>query len=241
MKALAGVTVAIALACGATAVSAAAPTAADLAADCNDDGRVDISGLARYVGGTGTITGDCLVVLATGATFELRGGELTGVGSLVTSAGPSDGAGTTVRVIDSSIEVAGFLEMTPGANAGDPGVADNDATVIVRRSTLRAAGIILATSLDWPNGRTVVSASELTATSGSISIAASRLAGTDGLARVTRSTVSAVGDVTVATGDDGRTVVRRSTVTSSTGTVIVTTGAGGTCRTAANTPTLTCT
>jgi hypothetical protein len=241
MKALAVLTVTIAMACGVAAVSAAAPTVADLAVDCNDDGLVDISGRARYVGGTGVIDGTCLVVLATGATFELRGGELTGSGSLGISAGPNDGAGTTVRVVDTTIDVAGFLEMTPGANAGDPGVADNDATVIVQRSKFRAAGIILATSLDWPNGRTVVRNSELTATSGFITIEASRLAGADGVTDVLNSTVSAVGDVTVASGDDGRTTVRRSTITSSGGSIVVTTGAGGTCRTSANTPTLTCT
>lgn len=241
MKALAVLTVTIAMAFGVTAVSAAPLTVADLAADCSDDGRVDISGWARYVGGAGAIDGNCLIVLATGARLTIRGGELTGNGSLGISAGANDGAGTTVRIVDTTIEVADFLEMTPGANAGDPAVVDNDATVTVRRSKLRAAGIILATSLDWPNGRTVVRDSELTATSGFIQIVASRLAGTDGVARIVDSTVSAVGDVTVATGDDGRSVVRRSSITSSAGTVTVTTGVGGTCRSAANTPTLTCT
>lgn len=241
MKALAGLTVTIAMSCGLTSVSAAAPTVADLAVDCNDDGRVDVSGRARYVGGTGEIDGLCVVVLATGASIELRGGALTGSDSFVINAGPNDGAGTAVRVVGTTIDVAGFLEMTPGANAGDPGVADNDATVVVQGSSLRAAGIELSTSLDWPGGRTVVRDSELTATSGRIKIAASIAAGADGVADVVNSTVSAVGDVTVATGADGRTTVLRSAITSSGGTVVVTTGAGGACRTSANTPALTCT
>ncbi len=59
----------------------AAPSdAADFAADCNADGRIDVTGTDRYVGGAGALVGDCSVVLDPGAILVLRGLELTGSG-----------------------------------------------------------------------------------------------------------------------------------------------------------------
>jgi hypothetical protein len=114
----------------------APPDAADFAADCNADGRIDGTATDRYVGGAGALVGDCSVVLDAGATLVLREVELTGSGDLVAISSPAE---TTIRVVDSVIEVAGFLELTAGCCAGGAGVPDQHATVVVKRSTLRAS------------------------------------------------------------------------------------------------------
>ena len=164
---------------------AAPPDAADFAADCNADGRVDVAGTDRYVGGTGALSGDCIIVLDTGATLVLREVKLTGAGNLVAISSPEE---TTIRVVDSVIDVAGYLELTAGCCAGDAGVPEQDGTVVVKRSTLRAAGVLLWASFDWPNGRVLVRSSDLEARSSGITVGASDVAGSDGTARVVEST-----------------------------------------------------
>ncbi len=221
-------------------VTAAPPDAADLAADCNDDGVVTPTGDARYVGGTGELVGNCAIVVPAGSRLVLRGVELSGADAFVVRTESTGGAGATVRVVNSTFDFGSFVEFTPGANAGDPGVPDGDITLSLRRTKIRAAGIILATSLDWPSGRTIVGSSDLTATSGGISIESSELGGVDGTTRVVRSTLTAATDIGVSAGPDGRTVVRNNTVSAG-GSTIVTVGAGGRCATSGNTPPLVCT
>jgi hypothetical protein len=189
---------------------------------------VTVTGQASYAGGSGELDGYCVVGVATGSTLTLRGVRLTGPEHLIIVTS-GDGAGSTVRVIGSTIDVDGYLELTPGANAGDPLVDDSDVTLEVVGSSLTARGIILATSLDWPNGRTMVVGSRLTATD-DIDVKASMLAGELGVVGVIGSTLNAGGDVVVATDAGGDTTVRGGSLTA-TGTVTVTTGTGGTCQT----------
>ena len=178
----------------------AAPSdAADFAADCNADGRIDVAGTDRYVGGAGALVGDCSVVLDPGATLVLREVELTGSGSLVAISSPEE---TMIRVVDSVIDVAGFLELTAGCCAGDTEVPEQDGTVAVKRSTLRAAGILLSASFDWPNGRVLVRSSHLEARSSGITVGASDIAGSNGTARVVENRLTAVGPVAISTGSD---------------------------------------
>lgn len=214
----------------------AAPSdAADFAADCNADGRVDVTGTDRYVGGTGALSGDCIIVLDTGATLVLREVKLTGAGNLVAISSPEE---TTIRVVDSVIDVAGYLELTAGCCAGDAGVPEQDGTVVVKRSTLRAAGVLLLASFDWPNGRVLVRSSDLEARSSGITVGASDVAGSDGTARVVESTLTAAGPVTISTGSLGRTIAKANSLFAP--TVTIGTGTGGVCRSVGNTPAVPC-
>jgi len=214
----------------------AAPSdAADFAADCNADGRIDVTGTDRFVGGAGTLVGDCSVVLAPGATLVLREVELTGSGNLVAISSPAE---TTIRVVDSVIDVAGFLELTAGCCAGDDLVPEQDGAVVVKRSTLRAAGILLSASFDWPNGRVLVRSSHLEARSSGITVEASDVAGSDGTARVVENTLSAAGPVAISTGSLGRTVAKVNSFFAP--TVTIETGTGGVCRSVGNIPAVPC-
>ena len=214
----------------------AAPSdAADFAADCNVDGRVSVTGTDRFVGGAGALTGDCMIVLDTGATLVLREVELTGSGNLVAISSPAE---TTIRVVDSTIDVAGFLELTAGCCAGDAGVPEQDGVVVVKRSTLRAAGILLSASFDWPNGRVLVRSSNLEARSSGITVGASDVAGSDGTVRVVASTLRAIDPVVISTGSLGRTIAKANSFFAP--TVTIESGTGGRCRSVGNTPTVAC-
>jgi hypothetical protein len=219
------------------AVAGPPSTAAELAADCNDDGQVTITGSQHYRGGSGSLTGGCSLVLAPGATLVLDRVELRGDSYLVAISSPRD---TTIRVVDSDIEVAGALELTAGCCAGDPLVPEQDGTVTVHRSRLQGDSVQLMASFDWPYGRIQVHRSELVATGSlGIQVRASDLGGTNGRVRVTRSTLSSAGDVLVRTGTRGRTTASRSTFTAS-GSVTVATGVDGTCRTSRTVPDVAC-
>jgi hypothetical protein len=222
-------------------VSAARMDAADFAADCNADGTVEVTGVLRVVGGIGVITTtNCIVALDAGEKLVLRDVELSGTAFVVTTGDPS-GADTTVKVLDSVIEMSGPLQLSPGAVAGDPGVPDADATVVVRRSSISAQNIDLSASLDWERGRVVVTDSDLIVPSGdgTVLLSASMFGGSDGVVKVLNSTISTAGEVRISTGDTGKSVVRGSAVSGV--SVAISTGAGGICRTSGNTPALVCT
>jgi len=227
-----------ALAATVTPASAAPDSAADFAADCNADGIVFVVGDKRYVGGTGALTRSCVVGLSVGAKLVFRGVALTGTDGLAAISSPAD---TTIKVIDSTIDMSGPLELTAGCCAGDATVPEQDGRVIVRRSALRGSSIQLLASFDWPNGAVVVTDSTLHATGSlGIQIRASDLGGVDGRVRVVDSSLTSAGDLEIKTGTGGKTRARRNTATV-TGVVTVTAGAGGTCRSTDNIPALPCT
>jgi hypothetical protein len=218
--------------------AAARGVAGDFAADCNDDGIVTVSGVQKYVGGSGTIVGDCIVGLDTGATLVFRDVELSGTGNLVAISSPDH---TTLKVIGSVIKVAGALELTAGCCAGDQLVPENDGTVIVKNSTLAGDSLQLIASFDWPSGKVVVRNSTLEGSGRlGVQVRASNLAGSDGVVRVLDSSITSGGDVWIATGTDGLTVARRDTF-SAAGAVTISTGTGGSCRSSGHTPPTACT
>lgn len=218
--------------------AAARGTAEDFAKDCNDDGFVRIPGVQKYIGGSGSLDRDCIVVLQPGGTVVFRDVDVSGVGNLVAISSPDR---TTVKVLNSTIKVAGALELTAGCCAGDQLVPENDGTVIVKNSTLIGESLQLVASFDWPNGKVVVRNSKLEGTGiQGVQIRASDLVGVDGQVRVVDSSISAGGDVVIRTGTTGLTVARRDTFSSS-GRVIITTGRGGICRSSGHTPATPCT
>lgn len=217
--------------------SAAPLTAADFAADCNADGRLDVSGTQRYVGGSGLITVDCIIVHDAGAKLVLRGVDLDAVGNIVAISSLED---ATIKVIDSTIRAGGALELTAGCCAGDDLVPDDNGTVIVKRSSLTGMTIQLMSSFDGLNGRVVVRQSTLDATGSlGVQIRASDLAGTDGQIRLIDTTITSAGDILIRTGTDGRTVARRNNL-NGLGVTTISTGTGGSCRSVGNTPAVAC-
>jgi hypothetical protein len=117
-------------------------------------------------------------------------------------------------------------------------VPEQDGTVAVKRSTLRAAGILLSASFDWPDGRVLVRSSDLEARRSGITVGASDVAGSDGTVRVVASTLRAVEPVVISTGSLGRTIVKANSFFAP--TVTVESGAGGRCRSVGNTPAVAC-
>lgn len=223
---------------GGTSLAAPA-TASDFADDCAADGRVEVSGTQRYVGGEAALANYCLVVIAADSTLVLKNLALTGTSLVVAATAPN----TTVRVIGSSLAFSDFLELTAGCCAGDSEVPENDGTVLVRGSDLVAGSIYINTSFDWPNGRIAITDSQLESTSTNpafgVTIRTSDLGGVDGSVRVARSQITSQTFAQVASGTDGRTVVRRTVLTVA-GAVDVSTGVGGTCIVKHNTPAIVC-
>jgi hypothetical protein len=218
-------------------VAAAAPTAADFAADCNADGIVRVTGKQRYVGGSGVLNRDCVVGLSVGAKLVFRRVVLTGGSGLAAISSPAD---TTVKVIDSTIDMAGPLELTAGCCAGDAGVPEQNGKVVVRRSSLTGSSVQLMSSFAWPSGKVVVTRSTIEARGPQgIQIRASDFGGSSGVIKVKASSLISASDVLIRTGSSGRTRVKRVT-SSISGAATVTTGTGGTCRSFANTPRLPC-
>ena len=217
---------------------AAVGAAADFAADCNAGGVVTIAGVQKYVGGSAVLSGDCVVALRPGARLVFRNVELSGAGNLVAISSPDH---TTIKVIDSTIKVNGFLELTAGCCAGDGDVPENDGTVIVKNSTLVGQSVLLIASFDWPNGTVIVRNSILDGSgSGGVQIRASDLGGSDGLARVVDSEIASGGDLEIRTGSTGLTVARRNQFTAA-GAITISTASSGICRSSANVPTVRCT
>jgi hypothetical protein len=216
--------------------AAALGTAADFAADCNDDGLVIVSGTQRYIGGNGAITGGCNVVMSRGTTLVLRDVVLTGTAQLSAISSPRN---TTIRVLESTIEVAGALEFTAGCCGGGE-VLENDGTVIVRDSTLLGDSVQLLASFDHPDGKVVVARSTLAATGAlGIQVRASDLGGRRGIVKIIDTEANSDGDLLVRTGTRGLTVARRNQF-SAAGSVTITTGTGGVCRSSGNTPPTPC-
>ena len=220
----------------APSASAARLDAADFAADCNADGVVEVSGNQRYVGGAGTLTRDCSVTMEPGARLTFRRVDITGSGALVAISSPAQ---TAIRIIRSSIAVAGPLELTAGCCSGEGDGSEADGKVFVRSSSLTGSSVQLLASFDDPNGKVSVRRSTVTATDGDIQFRASDLNGTNGHVRVRDSRLSATGDLVIASGGGGKTHVIRNTSTID-GTAEVTTGEDGRCRSRRNTPALPC-
>jgi hypothetical protein len=217
--------------------------AADFAADCNDGGIVEISDKVQYVGGTGTLEGDCVVYVDPAATLILKGVEITGAHTLGIGSGIDGGAKSGVVVKDSVIDLAGGLQISPGCCEGVGGSNDGKAAIVVSNSKLIADAIELNASLGWQRGTIKVTSSELTATGRGhsregIIVKSSSGAGSDGRIRVTDSSFSAETGILVeasALNGGGRISVRNSTFDG--GTTTITAGPlGASCQSIGNTP-----
>jgi hypothetical protein len=226
-----------------TARAAPPPDAGDLAADCNADGVLSVTGTLRFRGGTGTLTADCVVTMAPGSTLVLHRVVIDSTCCFFVVGDAQER--TTVRVVGSTIDLAGPVQLAPGccAGSGEPGRSEADGTAIVHNSTIRGQTVEVSGSIADGGGRVVVRGSLLEATDptfGSVAVLAALSGGTGGRVLVRDSTLIAVSETRIATGASGRTVARND-VFSGPATVTVTRGPGGSCSSVANTPPVPCT
>lgn len=226
----------------ATPAAAATGTASDFAGDCDDDGFVNVTGRERYVGGTASFLGRtdavghiCTVVIAEEGTLVLRDVTLTGdpaggAVNLVVVGAPD----TTIKVIDSSIEVSNFLELTLGCGSGEED--EFGGRVQVQRSTLAGSVVLLCTSIGADGGRTVVRDSTITGGAFDTLPSVQIQSGPNGRTSVVRSQISGDSGIDISSGAGGRTTVLRNSFD---GPVAIT--SFGRCRSLGNSPAVPCT
>jgi hypothetical protein len=228
----------------ATALADGPPvSAAAFAADCNDDGLVTITHQLRVHGGSGVLIEDCVVVMAPRARLVMRDATLTSASSGLVVGDAQ--IRSNIQLLRTSIELGGFVQLSPGCCAGDPepGRSERDATVVVTDSTVRGTTVEVSGSIAADGGTAVVRGSTLEATDGTfdspLTVLAS-LTGSGGTATVTDSTLVSANGIRIATGDAGTTTAVGNTFVAA-GAVTITTGAGGTCTSSGSTPDVPCT
>jgi hypothetical protein len=264
---LARVIVSVALLLGAgvvaspSAAHASRLSAADLAADCNDDGLVTITTDTTYTGGSAELVGvpmfgnnGCRIDLTVrGVALRLVNVRLhSAAGGAFLNIGQSSVGETSITIQSSQLDMdapspaGGYLSIKTGCCGGLP--TENDTSVVIRNSDLHGTGIELGASLAGPRGAFSISNSTVVATGDpylsvpDIMIRVSEGgAGADGNLEASRSTFRAPGGFEAVTGATGRTSLIRNDLTGVTGGITITTGAGGTCESVANTPAVACT
>ena len=232
------------VALAAPAASAAATDAAGLADDCNKDGSVEIAGRMTVEGGAGVLNRDCFVTMSAKATLVMRNVTLTG-SDVVFSIGDAL-ASTTVVVDDTSISLGdgGAIQLSPGCCGGEepPDRSERYAKITVTDSFLRAGTVELSASTAAPDGTVVIKRSVLkgvaTWSENPVVVNAS-FSDARGKVSVSDSELISATGILIATGTDGTTRASRNTFAFETA-VTLTTGAGGSCTSTANSPPTVC-
>ncbi len=211
-----------------------------LAADCNADGAVVLTADQVYRGGTGTLTGLCVVTLAPGVTMVLKGLTLNGTGGFVVGNAQEN---TRVVVAASTIDLAGPIQISPGccAGEGEPGRSEAYGFAKVVRSLLRGTTVEVSASIASGYGRVVAYRARLVATdpAGTVRVVASASGGPAGKVSVSESKLAGAGEQRVDTGAQGTTRVVDTRFVRPTS--VITTGPGGVCVSRRNTPAVPCT
>jgi len=238
-------------------------SAADLAADCNDDGLVTITENTQYIGGSADIWGHelfpgvnmCRVDIAKdGLSLALINVNLRAKGNVSFNIGQSSSrANTSVTVAYSTIDMhppeydGGFVSIKSGCCGGFPG--EHDTTVVVVGNTLRGTSIELGASLAAPNGRLTLTGNSVTATGDTlagapdIEIRTSVGAfgpGVNGRINALLNRFSAPGGLEAVSGVSGNTWFVANNFSGVSGGVTLTTGAGGSCTSFLNGPGIVC-
>jgi hypothetical protein len=239
---------------------AAVRSAADLAADCNDDGIVSLTSDTTYVGGVGEITGRvffpgtaavCLIdVDVPGITLKMKNVTLHGVGGTRINIGQSSAADTTISIANSDIETTGF-----GALAGELSIKSDccggisggsGATVTITNSTLRGSSVELGASLGNADhgrftlkGSTVIADGDEFTSLEDIFVRVSDV-GEGADATLQHNTFTAANGFSVKVGTDGSLSVTNNDFTGVGGTTVVHAGAGSSCAASGNTPAVVC-
>lgn len=218
----------------------AAITASQLARECNRTERFEVDGSTLVQGGTGRMARFCVIALGPGESLILDGVTLRGFGR--TTGFVVDGQeGSSIQVANSHIQMPGFIQLSPGCCAGDgePGHAEENATMTVTNSALIAPAVEVSASIADDGGTVLVQNSTIQALGadcGCVAILAS-VAGTGGSATASGNSITADGTVRIATAD-GTTTASGNTF-SGPATVEITAGTG-TCSSTGNTPAVPC-
>lgn len=176
--------------------------------------------------------------MAPGATLNLLGVSLGGSGSLVVGDAQEE---TTLRVLYSRIDLDGAVQLAPGCCAGgEPDRSEADALLRVVGSAIRGSSVELSASTGDDRGRTVVRWSVIEATGPLGLVVHASVSASSGRLTLAYSSLTSAGNLSVATGIDGRTRVRNN-LFAVTGPTTITTGAGGACTATGNAPPVPCT
>jgi len=246
---------------GAPVAGAAVRSAADLAADCNDDGLVQLTADTTYVGGAADVRGVvlfagrppvCLIdVKVAGITLKLQNVTLHGIDGATINIGQSSVAGTTISIGNSTIETAGVgglggaVSVKSDCCGGIPG--GPGATVSITNSAFRGAGVELGVSLgNADNGRFTMKGSDVVADGDeflSVADIVVRVSdvGHGGDASLQTNTFTAANGFSARVGPDGGLSVTHNDFTGVAGTIEVHVAAGSTCSASGNTPAVVCT
>jgi len=222
--------------------SAATVDAEQFADMCNTapGGLIHVSGRLKVTGGSGKITQSCVVALGDAAKVIFR--DVTRLyTSCVTpctlNIGGSSGNDVVVKIINSTIEMDGDIQLTAGQNediVSAGGLLKVIDSVIIANSVELSAAVGFAfSSVGNAGGRVVVRNSRIVATETSFDVGVLIDSNAGGRSIVTDTMIEAVTAVMIAS-DNGTAKVKRN-VFSSTPTVTVTAN-GGTCVTIDNTP-----
>ena len=227
--------------------SAATIDAAAFAADCNADGEVSVTGTLKVIGGEGDITvPNCFVTIADGGKLIFTNTYLhtnscsQPVGcSLIVG---NSGADSAIKVIRSTIDVSGTLQLSAGCCSGGE-VPDTNGFIRVVRSYVSGSSVELSASVASEDGRVLVRRSTIVAT-GEFGFTDDVQISTfnNGVVRFNDNTVVSPGDATVTsgvTGFPGDTKAKRNDFTEVTGNVTITAN-GGPCVSVHNTPVVAC-
>jgi len=249
------------LAVAAPPAGAVVLSASDLAADCNDDGLVNITVNTQYVGGSADIWGAelspgrhfCLVDLrADNLSVAFVNVNLRAKGDVSFNVGQrSSFANTGVLVLNSTIDMhppeydGGFVSIKTGCCASEP--FEHDGKVGIVNSHLRGTSVELGASpgIGSRNGQFVMVGTRVEATGdeyASVPDVTIDSRGTQGSVRGLWNTFIAANGLRARSGAGGLTAMAGNDFTGVGGPLgTVLTSAGGTCRSLANTPAVPCT
>jgi len=249
------------LAVAAPPAGAVVLSASDLAADCNDDGLVNITVNTQYVGGSADIWGAelspgrhfCLVDLrADNLSVAFVNVNLRAKGDVSFNVGQrSSFANTGVLVLNSTIDMhppeydGGFVSIKTGCCAGEP--FEHDAKVGIVNSRIRGTSVELGASPSGSkNGQFVMTGTTVEATGdeyATVPDVVIRSNGTNGRIRGLLNTFVAANGLRAETGPGGQIwmVGNRFTGVGGPLGVVLTNAPGGSCLSVLNTPAVACT
>jgi hypothetical protein len=218
---------------------AASVDGAGFAADCNADGRVDVTGTLRVVGGSGDITVDCLVVIDHDSKLVFRDTAIGDSGCVATCFLVVGGSGenSLIRVVNSTISVSGVVQLSAGCCSGGELPEANGLVRVVDSTIHGGESVEISASVATEDGQVVVRRS--TISGGSLYGIAIRTFN-NGTTVATDNTITSGQGIEIGSGfgTAGETVARRN-VLNATGPISIT-ASGGSCISRGNTPSVPC-
>ena len=208
----------------------------------NGDGSVEVEVSPRQRGAGNIIVAECVVNLSNGGKLTFRDAEIGSAGcsgscSLIVING---GAGSRLKVIRSTIDISGQGQLAAGSSGEEN---EPNGSIRVLDSTVRGSDVYIGASIADVGGRVKVRRSLIESTGGTLVSDVFIGTGTDGTTVVTDNTIDSAADIVVTSGfapGSAVTKAKRNDFTAA-GGVTITSSAGGSCTSTANTPATPCT